>query len=117
MPPVRSAGERAARPRRLLPHGTVLRSRVMRSVAVAGCLLAACAGAPRPAPDAPGSPSASASGPPTELAVDPPEGSAASITFAPAGEPAERYNGPPPAIPHTAFGDAVAAAVREEAAR
>jgi uncharacterized protein YkwD len=87
---------------------------MMRTAAVACWLLGACAGAPRPAPDAPGSPPAA---PPAELAVEPSEDSAASVTFAPAGEPAERYNGPPPAIPGTAFGDAVVAAVREEAAR
>jgi uncharacterized protein YkwD len=85
----------------------------MRYAVVAGWLLGACAAAPRPAPDAPGSlpfvPSA-------EL-VEPLDDSAGSVPFAPSGEPAERYNGPPPAIPRTAFGDAVAAAVRDEAAR
>jgi len=82
----------------------------MRYVALACGLLGACAGAPRGAPDAPPAP-------PAELPAESIEDSAGSVAFAPSGEPAERYNGPPPAIPRTAFGDAVAAAVREEAAR
>ncbi|HEX3762285.1 MAG TPA: CAP domain-containing protein [Kofleriaceae bacterium] len=90
----------------------------MRYVAVASGLLAACAGPPRAAPSvAPSSPPAvtaePAAEPPDELAEDP----VASVTFAPSGEPAARYNDPPPAIARTVLGDAVAAAVREEAAR
>jgi uncharacterized protein YkwD len=53
---------------------------------------------------------------PAELAVESLD-SAGSVAFAPAGEPAERYNGPPPAILRTAFSDAVTAVVHEEAAR
>ncbi|HEX3474175.1 MAG TPA: CAP domain-containing protein [Kofleriaceae bacterium] len=85
----------------------------MRYAVVAGWLLGACA-APRPAPDAPGSLPAAA---PAELSVEPVDDSAGLVPFAPSGEPVDRYNGPPPAIPRTALGDAVAAAVREEAAR
>jgi uncharacterized protein YkwD len=90
----------------------------MRYIAVACGLLGACAGAPRPASaPSPASPAELPTEPPAEPPAEPIEDSAGSIPFAPSGEPAERYNGPPPAIPRTALGDAVAAAVREEAAR
>jgi len=64
--------------------------------------------------------------PPAAVAADEPPGEPvgsliedpeASITFAPTGAPAARYNDPPPAVPRTALGDAVTAAVREEAVR
>ena len=41
----------------------------------------------------------------------------APVTFAPASEPAARYNESPPPVPHTALHDAVIAAVRDTAAR
>jgi uncharacterized protein YkwD len=42
---------------------------------------------------------------------------AGPVTFAPASEPVMRYNEPPQAVPHTALGDAVTAAVSDAAAR
>lgn len=61
----------------MLSRGTVLRSPAMRYVALACGLVGACAGPPRPAPDAPGSLPAA---PPAELAVEPLEDSAGSVT-------------------------------------
>jgi uncharacterized protein YkwD len=79
----------------------------MRRLAVALVLLGACAGrGPQRLGQAPSwrrsDGHARASGP---------------VTFAPASEPAARYNEAQPSVPHTALNDAVTAAVRDAAAR
>jgi uncharacterized protein YkwD len=86
----------------------------MRYVAVAWGLLGACAGPPRLVPPVP--PAAPGPAPPAP-AAEPVEDSAGAVTFAPSGEPVVRYNDAAPAITATPFSDAVAAAVRDEAAR
>jgi uncharacterized protein YkwD len=85
----------------------------MRCIAVAWLFLGACAGPP-PLRAPSGAPPPA---PPAELPTEPVEDAAGSITFAPSGEPAARYNDAPSAIPDTPLGDAVTAAVRAEAER